>query len=100
MRIHSASFVLSSWVERRRPAEVLAGAKAFEWKQDIGINQARRTGQVAVLATSSAGQVCLAPAWLLKLWYPRVSHTYVCLQTPRLKKRHPQVRQQNRDQRY
>ena len=26
-----------------------AGAKAFEWQQEIGLNQARRTGEVAVL---------------------------------------------------
>ena len=26
-----------------------AGAKAFEWQQDIGLNQARRSGEVAVL---------------------------------------------------
>ncbi len=24
-----------------------AGAKAFEWQQEIGLNQARRTGEVA-----------------------------------------------------
>ena len=87
-------------MKRRRPAAVLAGAKAFEWKQDIGINQARRTGQVAVLATSSAGQVSMAPARLLQLWYPQVSHTYVCLQTPQLRKGHLQVFQRHRDPRY
>ncbi|BDA43957.1 Inner membrane ALBINO3-like protein 1, chloroplastic [Coccomyxa sp. Obi] len=27
----------------------LGGAKAFEWQQDIGLNQARRSGEVAVL---------------------------------------------------
>ncbi len=26
-----------------------AGAKAFEWQQEIGLNQARRSGEVAVL---------------------------------------------------
>lgn len=26
-----------------------AGAKAFEWQQEIGLNQARRTGEVAQL---------------------------------------------------
>ena len=30
------------------------GAKAFEWKQEIGINQARRTGEVVVLAASAS----------------------------------------------
>lgn len=35
-----------------------AGAKAFEWKQEIGINQARRTGQLAILtATSSPARI-------------------------------------------
>lgn len=29
-----------------------AGAKAFEWKQEIGINQARRNGEIAVLASN------------------------------------------------
>ncbi len=35
------------------PDAFFAGAKAFEWKQDIGINQARRTGEVATLLKHS-----------------------------------------------
>lgn len=31
-----------------------AGAKAFEWKQEIGINQARRTGKPVILASAAA----------------------------------------------
>lgn len=67
---------------------VHAGAKAFEWQQEIGLNQARRSGEVAVLdnllefyleeasssgqqllggdgaAPAAATQVCASLAWL------------------------------------
>lgn len=32
-----------------RVSGLRAGAKAFEWQQEIGLNQARRSGEVAML---------------------------------------------------
>lgn len=40
-----------------------AGAKAFEWKQEFGINQARRTGEIAVFAANSTAGETLQPKW-------------------------------------
>ena len=60
-------------------SSIFAGAKAFEWKQDIGINQARRTGQVANLLATSTGNLpgksssatCCSHKYAFDMWQHR-----------------------------